>query len=304
MGEPQRKKRKRGRKSNAERQEHEELMHHFLIGFFSDQSCPSLRGYCRVNEAMHLRGSMRQFIGAHPRLKQIANGDRRTQSDYRQEALAIIQRRYPAPVSGGEEDSESIERSEAVSSQRVSRAKLTIFHFEELKRIALSLNFASPTRHSRDDPTMEIQLHDRRNADATMRFMIFDLANRVMAKSKLSVKERTEVLGYAAAIVFYDHGYKSVRGVSNLDRLWRRRLTLAHLKGNDTSPLTAKHKGSTSYTDKLESQHPGYVRELFRLAQKEIGNQATFRELAECMNVCLRTDERPDTVMNTANLYR
>ena len=103
---------------------------------------------------------MWQFIAAHPRIKQIADGDRRTRSDYQQEALAIIQRRYPAPVSGGEEDSKTIERSEPVNSQRVSRAKLTIFHFEELKQIALSLNFASPTRHTRDDPTTEIQLHE------------------------------------------------------------------------------------------------------------------------------------------------
>ena len=77
-----------------------------------------------------------------------------------EEALAIIQKRYPAPVSGGEEDSKSNERSEPVNSQRVSRAKLTIFHFEELKRIASSLNFALPMRHTRDDPTAEIQLHD------------------------------------------------------------------------------------------------------------------------------------------------
>ena len=113
-----------------------------------------------MNEALHLRESMRQFINAHPRLKQIADGDRRTRSDYRQEALVIIQKRYPAPVSGGEEDSKSNERSKPVNSQRVSRAKLTIFHFEELKRIASSLNFASPTRHTRDDPTTEIQLHE------------------------------------------------------------------------------------------------------------------------------------------------
>ena len=70
-----------------------------------------------------------------------------------------------------------------------------------------------------------------------MRFKIFDLANCVMTKSKLLYKQRYKVLQYAATVIFYDHGYKAVRGVSNLDRLWRRRLTLAYKKGDNTNPL-------------------------------------------------------------------
>ena len=149
-------------------------------------------------------------------------------------------------------------------------------------------------------------MHRRKNADATMRFLIFDLANRVIAKSKLSSKQRNEVLGYASTVVFYDHGDLAVRGVMVLDRLWRRRLTLAHVTGDDTDPLKVKHKGSTSYTDKLEKKHPGYIHELFRRAQRELGNQATFRELANEMNKQsgISNSERPTTTFNTSNLYR
>ena len=105
-----------------------------------------------------------------------------------------------------------------------------------------------------------------------MRFLIFDLANRVIAKSKLTSKERQQVLELAATIIFYNHGYKQVRGLHNLDQLWRRRLTEAYLKGANTDPLQVRHKGSVSYTDKLEGAYPGYICELFRWAQKTLGN--------------------------------
>ena len=118
------------------------------------------------------------------------------------------------------------------------------------------------------------------------------------------------MLGYAATIIFYDHGYRAVRGVSNLDKLWRRRLTVAYTNGDDVDPLRAKHKGSTAYTDKLERQHPGYIHKLFRKAQRELGNQATFNELANKMNRQSRIsnndlpNELPNTKFNTSNLYR
>ena len=121
-----------------------------------------------------------------------------------------------------EERDEDICENKGVAPERVVTARKrtrTIFQFEELKRVATSLNLSSPTRHVRSDPTKEIALHSRKNADATMRFLILDLANWVMAKSKRLSKQRYKVFGYAATFLFHDYGYKAVCSISNLDRL-------------------------------------------------------------------------------------
>lgn len=48
--------------------------------------------------------------------------------------------------------------------------------------------------------------------------------------------------------------------------------------------LIPKHKGSVSYIDTIESQHPGYVRSLFRYAQRIHGPLSMFLELSTTMN--------------------
>ena len=70
----------------------------------------------------------------------------------------------------------------------------------------------------------------------------------------------------------YDHGYRAVKGISNLNRCWRKRMDEAYKSGAEKHPLRSKHKGTTSYTDKFEAQHPGVIRKLFRYAQRAIGN--------------------------------
>ena len=121
-GEPPKKKRKRGRKSKTEQREYDEIMHHFLIGYFTDQSCPSLRGFCREHGVEHLRKNMRVFIAANPRLQHIAVGERRNRSEHQREALAIVQRRYPAPAVVEEREEEFCE-DEGVEPERVVTAR-------------------------------------------------------------------------------------------------------------------------------------------------------------------------------------
>ena len=113
---------------------------------------------------------------------------------------------------------------------------LHIFNFQDLKDAVNELDFDSPNRMSRDNQK-EIKIHSRKTPTATLKFLIFDLANRVTAYSNLSHKLRKEVLRYSADLLFYDHGYKQVFGVSNLDRIWRQRLEQAYFGGSDISPL-------------------------------------------------------------------
>ena len=155
------------------------------------------------------------------------------------------------------------------------------------------------------DGTKQVPLHDGKQPGELLKFLIFDLANRVMTRSEMTARKRKQVLQYAATLLLFDHGYKSVSGISTLDKTWGKRLENAYLGGSDTRPLQAKIKGPTSYTDKLEKDHPGYVRELYRFAEKTIGNQASFPELARTMNEKSRTyTDKPETKFNTTNLWR
>ena len=97
-------------------------------------------------------------------------------------------------------------------------------------------------------------------------------------------KEQQEVLDLASKIIFYDCGYASPGGASKMQKTWDKRLEAALNSGADTNPLKALHKGRIPYTEQLEKEHPGYARELFCYAQKTIGSQARYEDLARVMN--------------------
>ena len=98
------------------------------------------------------------------------------------------------------------------------------------------------------DRSGEIRVHDKINSSESVKSQIFLLANLVVIHSSLDGKERKEALKLAADIVFYDHGYRSVRGVGELNGTWGNRLEAAFQSGSDTHPLKARHKGSVAYT--------------------------------------------------------
>jgi len=54
--------------------------------------------------------------------------------------------------------------------------------------------------------------------------------------------------------------------------------------GDCHSPLSNKQIGSVKYCDMIEEEHPGYLRKLFRYAQRTKGAKASFKELAASMN--------------------
>ena len=113
---------------------------------------------------------------------------------------------------------------------------------------------------------------------------------------------------HCATILFYDSGYKSVKGISKLDRTWRRRMEDSYQTGNDNHPLRGLHKGSKKYTAKFEAENPGRILKYFRYAQKAIGNQASYTDIAVCMNRkaaqegCSVNGNPPK--FNTSNVYR
>ena len=140
------------------------------------------------------------------------------------------------------------------------------------------------------------------------RSYVFILANCVLSNvttQELNSKDRDEVLANAARVIAYDNGFKEVKGLCGLTRTWRKRLYAALVSGVDQHPLRAHYKGRTAYTDTLERAHPGYIRELYRYAEKTLGNQASYEDLARTMNAKSKApfEDRPDTTFNKMNLH-
>ena len=75
-----------------------------------------------------------------------------------------------------------------------------------------------------------------------------------------------------------------MQGVSRLDKTWRSRMEDSYQTGGDTHPLRGLQKGSKKYTDKFDAENPGGVLRMFRYAQRTIGNQSSYADVASCMN--------------------
>ena len=173
-----------------------------------------------------------------------------------------------------------------------------------LKTIASGLSFNTVPRMTRDG-TAKISVHNKKEASEILRSQIFDLESKVLKGSKLSAEVRREIREYAATILFYDHGYKTVHGLSQLTRTWAKRQHEAYVKGNNVHPYCHLRKSRTKYTDKIEQQYPQRLHELYRYAEKVNSNQATFEALAASMNNKASIDyPEMELRMNTNKIYR
>ena len=101
----------------------------------------------------------------------------------------------------------------------------------------------------------------------------------------------------------YDHGYKCVKGISNLEKTWGKRLVAAYQSGSDTNPLANRIKGRVAYVDKFNAEHGiGSVRRLYRYAEKTVGAQANYEELAKVMNEKAAVDGMGETKFKAHNV--
>ena len=100
-----------------------------------------------------------------------------------------------------------------------------IFNFPDLKYIANSLDFNTSKQISRNG-NKQVSLHKKRMPEKNIRYRIFDFAFLVTKYSKSSDRLRKKVIKYCATVLFYDHGYKSIKGISRLDRTWQIRMVL------------------------------------------------------------------------------
>ena len=163
-------------------------------------------------------------------------------------------------------------------------------NFDCLKYQANSLDFAARPRKTRDGKRT-IKVHNRILPDEDLRFHLIYLTCRVMRETGLDSSMETDVEELVAKILFYDLGYKSVKG-SDMET-WRKRLDLAYLNGltEDDKPLQGKYKGRVGLADTIETSNPGMMRKLFFKAVEQMTVQASFKELAKAMTEIAATDE-------------
>eukprot|EP00985_Skeletonema_marinoi_P025375 scaffold18595_cov141-Skeletonema_marinoi.AAC.1 len=163
-------------------------------------------------------------------------------------------------------------------------------NFVALKDHANSLDFEATPRKSRDG-SKTIPLHDKKLPTPRLRSRIIHFCDRVMNEMGVDAAMKPEVEDLVSNILFYDHGYKSVKG--NKMDTWRDRLDDAFLTGltEDVEPLQGTYKGKKGLAEEIESTDPGMMRKLFRHAQETLGTQAPFKELAQVMTEYAATDE-------------
>lgn len=153
------------------------------------------------------------------------------------------------------------------------------------RQVASALELDLDRRPRLDRPGVnEIQIHERKQANERERNLILHIAHLWGWKDPSYTWRKRQRIGRAACrLVTYDHGFQRELAVSQLP-VWEKKLLSLIETGKGTAQaISPAHAGSTKYVEIIERRHPGYVRELFRYAQKVKGARATFQELADCM---------------------
>ena len=203
------------------------------------------------------------------------------------------------PPRDGVQASPSLEAVQGAIAETRSSTQ-SIFNCSELRRVSDGLDWNASPRLPRDS-ARTLKVHGKTLPDENLRYRIFDLANRVVRYSKLPDALQQDVLNRCASVLFYDHGYKAVHGMSKFDRIWKARLEDSYQSGGDLHPLRGRYKGKEKYTNKFDAENPGGVLKCFRAAQKVVGNEASFADLAAVMNA---KAEEEDWTMKGENCQR
>jgi hypothetical protein len=149
--------------------------------------------------------------------------------------------------------------------------------------LALDLERRPRLSHSGN---VNIQIHNRKQARKEDRNRALQYALLWgYANPYLSPFERRNIAKAACWLVAYDHGYQQSLA-HNMMPAWEGQLQDVLESGEESEGCTTlKHAGSKSYVSQIEAKYPGYIRELWRYAVKTKGSGATYKELAECMNL-------------------
>ena len=69
--------------------------------------------------------------------------------------------------------------------------------------------------------------------------------------------------------------------------------------------MQAKHKGTTSYMDRIEEHYPSYLHQMYRYVTTILGDSATFEEITRLMAEKSAAEEAHETLeLNRWNVWR
>ena len=115
-------------------------------------------------------------------------------------------------------------------------------------------------------------MHSRRQPDERYRHLV--LHTGIMWGRHdpcLTVARRNEIARAACRQVAYDLGYSAPFAYSRLP-VWYGMLNTAILDGEKIDSLSPSRTDRPNYITKLEQLHPGYLRELYRYAERVLGS--------------------------------
>jgi len=177
-------------------------------------------------------------------------------------------------------------------------------NYELLQRVVSNLDWEIRPRPTRNRMST-VEIHDNKQADKDLRTQIMLLTREVFINNRhldySNKKIQQEVQNVAEHLLFYDHGYKEVK---HLTERWEQRWEEAVLSGENDDPFKSNHKGRTAIVDQLERKYPGKMREYYERAQKKIGYTSTFEDLASNMNILAKEEGLDDFHLNKDSVWR
>ncbi len=104
--------------------------------------------------------------------------------------------------------------------------------------------------------------------------------------------ERKRIREAACNLVYYDLGYKKVLGVCMVDKWIEILDESAQIQGHRIG-LKNRHKGTArgSFVARIKREYPTYLISLYRYATSIHGDDLTFQQLADAMNVKANIDQ-------------
>ncbi len=150
-----------------------------------------------------------------------------------------------------------------------------------------------------------VSLHDKKQFTKEARYLSMLYATHMLGWHRDLFKREKERIALAACtIISYDLGYKRVTGKYSLDK-WLNRVEDSVRYSSSNTIVDNRHKGKTSYTDRLTSNYPQYLHQLWQYATDLLGDTATFGEITQAMNQQSTTYEHLPTInLNKFSLYR
>ena len=217
----------------------------------------------------------------------MSNGENQLTDKLCHEANEIINKVYPTQTHHSSVES-------TITNSMEEETMSGFYTLDNFKAITFGLNFET-IPHLSCNGTTTIKTHQKKEASENLRYHTFNLESKVLKRAKMTSVLMEEVKECYSKILFYDHGYnyKTVFGISNLDRTRAKRQHNAYVSGTNIHPYRHLHKGRTKYTDKIEKEFPFMLH-----------NQATFQLLARSMNNKSNASfPEMSLMMNTYNLY-